>query len=78
MKTSTTEESQFDQLEANFPASADSVFADAFDQATRSGLSVVVSTGDEIIEISSDGTRKLIKSITPPTQTTPGQTWIIP
>lgn len=56
-----------DKLEAQFPAAAGAVFANAYNQALQAGLSVLVSDSGAIYEIFPDGRRRFVKKIAPPT-----------
>lgn len=76
--TTMTLEAEIEKLEAVFTAAARGVFANAYEQAIQSGLSVVISIDDKIVEVFPDGKKRLIKMITPPTPCIPGQIWIIP
>lgn len=65
-------------LEAQLPATADSVFSDAYEQAVRMGLSVVVAVDAQVMEVFPDGSKRHIKTIKPATPAVPGQTWSLP
>jgi hypothetical protein len=79
MKPSTiVNETDLDELESQLPAAADSVFSDAYEQAIRMGLSVVVAIDAQVIEVFPDGSKKHIKTIKPATPAVPGQTWSLP
>jgi hypothetical protein len=79
MKPSTiVNETDLEELESQLPAAADSVFSDAYEQAIRMGLSVVVAIDAQVIEVFPDGSKKHIKAIKPATPAVPGQTWSLP
>lgn len=71
-------ETNLQELESQLPAAADSVFSDAYEQAVRMGLSVVVAVDAQVIEVFPDGSKRHIKTIKPATPAVPGQTWSLP
>ena len=79
MKPSTrVSETNLEQLESQLPAAADVVFSDAYSQAIRLGLSVVVAVDAQVFEVFPDGSKRHIKTINPATHAVPGQTWSLP
>lgn len=79
MKPSTpVNETNLEELESQLPAAADSVFSDAYEQAVRMGLSVVVAVDAQVIEVFADGSKRHIKTIKSATPAVPGQTWSLP
>lgn len=79
MKPSTiVNETHLEELESQLPTAAASVFSDAYAQAIRLGLSVVVAVDAQVIEVFPDGSKRHIKTIKPATPAVPGQTWSLP
>ena len=70
--TPAPDEQRIEQLELAFPAASGAAFANAYDRAMQAGLSVMVSEDGAIYEVFPDGTRKLVKTIDPPTTMRPG------
>jgi hypothetical protein len=64
-------------LEEHIPELAQSAVTQAYWQALASGNSVLQSENGVIYEVFPDGTRTLIKTITPPTAVTPGTTRVL-
>lgn len=54
-------ETNLEELESQLPAAADSVFSDAYEQAIRMGLSVVVAIDAQVIEVFPDGSKSTLK-----------------
>lgn len=66
-------EDEIERLEQEFPLKAAAAFAAARKRALEAGQTLVEAHGDELVEISPDGTRKVLKKIAPPTKVTKGQ-----
>ena len=60
-------------LEEHIPDLADAAVKQAYWQALATGSSVLVSEEDALVEIFSDGTRKVLKQLEPQTAVTAGQ-----
>lgn len=65
MNTSSTHEQTLDFLESQIPALAAAAVVAARHNALASGLSVLQIEGDELIEQFPDGSRRLVKTLTP-------------
>jgi len=52
-------------------------FAAAFDDAIADGCSVLVAKGGTLVEVSPDGTERIVKRITGPTAATVGERYLI-
>jgi hypothetical protein len=70
------QEKRIRELEEQIPLAASTAFAQAHQQALLSGQTLVQtssgSAGYGLYEIHPDGTRKLLKQLTPPLPVTPG------
>jgi hypothetical protein len=64
-------------LEEHIPELAQSAVTQAYWQALASGSSVLQSENGAIYEVFPDGTRKLIKTTTPPTVVVVGETRVL-
>ena len=64
-------------LEEHIPELAQSAVTQAYWQALASGSSVLQSEGGAIYEVFPDGTRKLIKTNTPPSVVSVGETLVM-
>lgn len=64
-------------LEEHIPELAQSAVTQAYWQALASGSSVLQSENGAIYEVFPDGTRKLIKTTTPPTVVAIGETRVL-
>lgn len=64
-------------LENSFPTMSGEAFAAARERALASGLSVLQTEGDLIVEVSPDGGKKIVKRIEPPTYLEIGSTFTI-
>lgn len=64
-------------LEEHIPELAQSAVTQAYWQALASGNSVLQSDNGVIYEVFPDGTRTLIKTVTPPTAVTLGETRVL-
>ena len=60
-------------LEQTFPPASGVAFSNARDSVLASGQSVLQSENGAIYEVSPGGSRRFVKSITPPVDVTPGQ-----
>jgi hypothetical protein len=58
-------EEELDRLEAQIPELSRRAFREAFEQAMASGHPVTVLDGDEIVQITRDGERRVIGQIEP-------------
>jgi hypothetical protein len=65
------------ELEDIFPALSGEAFAAARERVIASGLSVLQSEGDVIVEVSPDGQKKFVKKIEPPMYLEIGSTFTI-
>ena len=54
---------QDDELELELPRLAGQAFADAYQHAMASGLTVVVSSDGKLYEVKPDGSRRLIRRL---------------
>jgi hypothetical protein len=61
-------------LEEHIPELAQSAVTQAYWQALAAGNSVLQCDNGAIYEVFPDGTRTLVKTVTPPTAVTPGET----
>ena len=64
-------------LEEHIPELAQSAVTQAYWQALASGSSVLESDNGVIYEVFPDGTRKLVKTTTPPSAVTVGETRVM-
>lgn len=64
-------------LEEHIPELAQSAVTQAYWQALASGSSVLESDNGAIYEVFPDGTRKLVKTTTPPSAVTVGETRVM-
>ena len=64
-------------LEEHIPELAQSAVTQAYWQALASGSSVLESDNGVIYEVFPDGTRKLVKTTTPPSTVTVGETRVM-
>lgn len=64
-------------LEAHIPELADSAFKQAYWQALAEGSKVLKVEKGHLIEISPDGSTKVLKKLPPQMQMTPGQKLIL-
>ena len=58
-------EAELDFLESQIPAMAEAATRSAFWNALTRGQTVLVAEGDDLVEISPDGTRRFIKKLPP-------------
>lgn len=58
-------EAELDFLESQIPALAEAATRTAFWNALTRGQSVLVAEGDDLIEISPDGSRRFVKKLAP-------------
>ena len=65
-------------LEEHIPELAESAVTQAYWQALASGSSVLESDNGVIYEVFPDGTRKVVKTITPPSPVTLGEKRVMP
>ena len=72
-----TSEKAMQFLEEHIPELAQSAVTQAYWQALASGSSVLQSENGAIFEVFPDGTRKLIKTTTPPTVVAVGETRVL-
>ena len=64
-------------LEEHIPELAQSAVTQAYWQALAAGNSVLQCDNGAIYEVFPDGTRTLVKTVTPPTAVTPGETRVL-
>lgn len=72
-----TSEKSMQFLEEHIPELAQSAVTQAYWQALASGSSVLQSENGAIFEVFPDGTRKLIKTTTPPSAVVIGETRVM-
>ncbi len=72
-----TSEKSMQFLEEHIPELAQSAVTQAYWQALASGNSVLESANGMIHEVFPDGTRKLVKTTTPPSNVTMGETRVM-
>ena len=70
-------EKAIDFLEQHIPEQAVMALKQAYWKALASGSSVLICEDGHLIEQFPDGTKKIIKKISPPTLVQPGQKWDI-
>lgn len=75
--TMPTSEKAMQFLEAHIPELAQAAVTQAYWQALASGSSVLQSENGAIFEVFPDGTRKLIKTTTPPSVVAIGETRVM-
>jgi hypothetical protein len=73
-----TSEKSMQFLEEHIPELAQSAVTQAYWQTLASGNSVLQSDNGKIYEVFPDGTRTLIKTVTPPTSVSPGEKRVLP
>lgn len=56
---------------------AGEAFAAAYDAAIAAGCSVIEARGDTLVELSPDGTERVVKKIAGPTAATVGERYLI-
>jgi len=56
---------------------AGEAFAAAYDAAIESGFSVLEARGDRLVEVSPDGSERIVKRIAGPTKTAVGAKYLI-
>ena len=66
------DEKELDYLEAHIPELAEAAVKQAYWQALASGSKVLKSEKGELIEISPDGSRRVLKKLMPSTPVQPG------
>lgn len=66
-------EEELDYLEAQIPELAEIAFKQAYWQALASGNKVLEAQEGSLVEVSPDGTRKIIKPLSPRLTVKPGQ-----
>lgn len=66
-------EEELDYLEAQIPELAEIAFKQAYWQALASGNKVLEAQDGSLVEVSPDGTRKIIKPLPPRLKVKPGQ-----
>ena len=71
------EEKELDHLEQHIPELAQAAVTQAYWQALAAGSSVLESDNGIIYEVFPDGTRKVVKTIEPPTPVTIGEKRIL-
>ena len=76
--TMTTPEQTMRFLEEHIPELAESAVTQAYWQALASGSSVLESDNGVIYEVFPDGTRKFVKTTTPPSAVTVGEKRVMP
>lgn len=70
-------EKAIDFLEQHIPEQAVMALKQAYWKALASGSSVLVCEGGHLIEQFPDGTKKIIKKVSPPIRVQAGQKWDI-
>jgi hypothetical protein len=66
------DEERMTRLETAFVQASGSTCSTAFQRAIQSGLTVLVSEGDKVIEVSPNGDERIVKTIVGPTPARPG------
>jgi hypothetical protein len=66
-------EEELDYLEAQIPELAEIAFKQAYWQALASGNKVLEAQDGSLVEVSPDGTRKILKPLPPRLTVKPGQ-----
>jgi hypothetical protein len=66
------------RLETEFAHASGVTCSAAYQNAIQAGLTVVVSEGDKIIEVSPDGKERIVKLIIGPSPAQPGTRYTIP
>lgn len=65
-------------IEEHIPEMAQAAVAQAYWNALAAGCKVLCTEGNNLVEISPDGTKRIIKALPPRTPVKIGQTLIIP
>ena len=72
------QEEAMQYLEEHIPEMVESAVAQAYWQALAAGSSVLISENGVIYEVFPDGTRKIVKTIEPPTPVAIGEKRMLP
>ena len=67
-----------DYLEQYIPEMAELATRQAFWQTLASGAPVLIAENGQLVEVSPDGNRRIIKELPAPTPVTAGQTFLLP
>ncbi len=71
------DEERITQLETEFVQASGVTCSTAYHNAIQAGLTVVISKGDKIVEVSPDGNERIIKVIIGPSPSQPGARYTI-
>jgi len=71
------DEERITQLETEFVRASGVTCSTAYHNAIQAGLTVVISKGDKIVEVSPDGNERIIKVIIGPSPSQPGAKYTI-
>lgn len=75
---SPVDEERITQLEMEFVHASGVTCSTAYHNAIQAGLTVVISKGDKIVEVSPDGNERVVKIIVGPSPSQPGARYTIP
>jgi len=71
------DEERLTQLETAFVQASGSTCSTAYQSAIQFGLTVLVSEGDKVIEVSPNGNERIVKIIVGPTPARPGSRYTL-
>ena len=74
---SSVDEERITQLETEFVHASGVTCSTAYHSAIEAGLTVVISKGDKIVEVSPDGNERVVKIIVGPSSSQPGARYTI-
>lgn len=73
----TIHEERLIRLEEEFVRLSGTTCSTAYQSALQAGLTVLVSKGDQVVEVSPDGTERPVKTIIGPSPVQPGSKYIL-